>query len=230
MEDPPAAPAISAIAPAAPSEAEGAEIEVQANPMTTPSTHHTIGCGGRVLQSPGDGARPTGHPTPAAPIRTTPVLRQNAPRGVLPPAVFSSTGRGAFSFVRTKENGGAYPRRGDPCTGRTLPAPAKNHHTCPSKSPQNRQNVPLTGTHRRGIVSSNLKKGIEKDADRERQQRGAAVGCKRLLPITGAQPPPWSRPPICRLGRDLPLQRTRAACRQARKQGGTVEYVFVSHP
>ena len=128
-------------------------------------------------------------------------------------------------FWQDKREWGAYPRRGDPCTGRTLPAPAKNHHNCPSKSRQNRQNVPLTGTHRRGIVSSNLKKGIEKDADRERQQRGAAIGCKRLLPITGPQPPPWSRPPICRLGRDLPLQRTRAALLWERKQGGTVEYV-----
>ena len=147
--------------------------------------------------------------------------------GVLPcPAIFSSTGSGAFSFGKTKENGGASPQ-GIPLHWQgPLRSPAKNHHTCPSKCLQYRQNVPLTGTHRRGIVSSNLKKGIEKDADRERQQRGAAVGCKLPLPTTGAQPPPWSRPPICRLGRDLPLQRTRAARRQARKQGGTVEYDF----
>ena len=56
------------------------------------------------------------------------------------------------------------------------------------------------------------------------------MGCKRLLPITGAQPPPWSRPPICRLGRDLPLQRTRAALLWGRKQGGTVEYEFRISP
>ena len=55
-----------------------------------------------------------------------------------------------------------------------------------------------------------LKKGLEKDAVRKTQQRDAATGCKRCL-LGPEQSPPWSCPPICRPGRDLPLQRTRAA-------------------
>ena len=38
-----------------------------------------------------------------------------------------------------------------------------------------------------------FEKGLEKDAVRERHQRGAAVGCKRLLsepkPVTALEPP-----------------------------------------
>ena len=42
--------------------------------------------------------------------------------------------------------------------------------------------VPLTEKHQSDIVSSNLKKGMEKDAVRGRQKREAAIGCKRLAP------------------------------------------------
>ena len=53
--------------------------------------------------------------------------------------------------------------------------------------------VPLTEKHQSDIVSSNLKKGMEKDAVRGRQKREAAIGCKRLLPqlepATALEPP-----------------------------------------
>ena len=49
-----------------------------------------------------------------------------------------------------------------------------------------------------------LRKGLEKDAVRETQQRDAAMGCKRCQ-REPKQSPPWSRPPICRPGRDSPV-------------------------
>lgn len=51
----------------------------------------------------------------------------------------------------------------------------------------------MTEKHQSDIVSSNLKKGMEKDAVRGRQKREAAIGCKRLLPqpepVTALEPP-----------------------------------------
>ena len=53
--------------------------------------------------------------------------------------------------------------------------------------------VPLTETNQGDIIFFDLKKGIEKDAVRERQQRETAVGCKRFLPepepATALEPP-----------------------------------------
>ena len=77
-----------------------------------------------------------------------------------------------------------------------------------------------------------IAKGIEKDAVRGRRQRGAAIGCKRLSPEP-EQSPPWSRPPSPEreVDRDgTSRYRGHERRMQVRKQGGTVEYVFVSHP
>ena len=51
----------------------------------------------------------------------------------------------------------------------------------------------LTETRASDIIFLDLKKGLEKDAVRERHQREAAVGCKQLLPepksVTALEPP-----------------------------------------
>ena len=149
--------------------------------MTTPSTHHTIGCGGRVLQSPGDGARPTGRPTPAAPIRTTPVLRQNAP-GAFCRRRFSLPQGAAHSLLARQKRMGAFYPQGRPLHWQDPAGPGKKPPQLPFKSRQNRQNVPLTGTHRRGIVSSNLKKASKRTLpgkdSREEPPLAASGSCR----------------------------------------------------
>ena len=106
-----AAVRLSSTAQAAPSEAEDAETE--ANQIRCPPRLSAQGryAAAGLFERRMSGAGTTGPPIPAAPIRTTPVLRQSAPDGAFcRPAVFSSTGRGAFSFVKTKENGGRISR------------------------------------------------------------------------------------------------------------------------
>ena len=67
----------------------------------------------------------------------------------------------------------ACPRRG----------PASNLPQLPFKKPPKQAECPLDRDTAAWYSVLEFEKGIEKDAVRERHQRGAAVGCKRLLPL-----------------------------------------------
>ena len=94
------------------SEAERAEIEVQANPSTTPSLHRTVRAAPGSFDRRGEGARTAERPTPAGPIRTTPAITNRGAKGspVRPNVFLFWTGRGPFSLFAKRENGGRIPR------------------------------------------------------------------------------------------------------------------------
>ena len=64
---------------------------------------------------------------------------------------------------------------------------------------------------RTGDMMHRTEKALKRTLSGHDSREEPPLAASRSRP--GAQPPPWSRPPICRLGRDLPLQRTRAASR-----------------
>ena len=86
----------------------------------------------------------------------------------------------------------------------------------------------LTGMKSDDIIFFDLKKALKRTlfgkVTREKLPLAASSFCRNRK-----QSPPWSRPPICRLGR-TPHVTEVTSDGDCRKQGGTVEYVFVSHP
>ena len=115
--------------------------------------------------------------------------------GVLPcPAIFSSTGSGAFSFGKTKENGGRIPAGDTPALARPSPVPGKKPPHLPFKKPPKQAECPLdrdTPTwysvlefekrHRKGRCPG-------KTAERSRHWLQAALADYRT-PATALEPP-----------------------------------------
>ena len=129
MEDLPAALALSAIAPAARSEAERAETAVQANPSTTPSLRRTVYAAPGSFDRRGKTQGRRGHRSPTVPIRTPPVPRKGGPNGPpFRPGIFSFDRPRPFSFRCLEKKMGAdspgtsRPRR---VSGKSLTPPAR---------------------------------------------------------------------------------------------------------
>ena len=116
--------------------------EKLADSSTTRSTRCTIECGDQCFSTTGRWRRVDGAIDPRRTDSHDLRIYGQAGR-LFVAAIFSSTGRGAFSFGKTKENGGRIPAGDTPALASPSPVPGKKPPHLPFKKPPKQAECPL---------------------------------------------------------------------------------------